>query len=72
MSDSPSCWSTSPAAAPGRTDAGSHGSTGTLPAGWADIIDELERQPGDHLITAEELRMRLAPPLARTRHMRRR
>jgi nicotinamidase-related amidase len=44
--------------APGRTDAGGHGSTdaghgstGTLPAGWADIIDELERQPGDHLIT---------------------
>jgi nicotinamidase-related amidase len=35
--------------APGRTDAG--GSTGTLPAGWADIIDELERQPSDHLIT---------------------
>jgi nicotinamidase-related amidase len=37
--------------APGRTDAGGHGGTGTLPAGWADIIDELERQPGDHLIT---------------------
>jgi nicotinamidase-related amidase len=37
--------------APGRTDAGGHSSTGTLPAGWADIIDELERQPGDHLIT---------------------
>jgi nicotinamidase-related amidase len=40
--------------APGRTDAGSRGShagTGTLPAGWADIIDELEPQPGDHLIT---------------------
>ena len=37
--------------APGRTDTGGHGSTGTLPAGWADIIDELERQPGDHLIT---------------------
>jgi nicotinamidase-related amidase len=37
--------------APGRTEAGRHGSTGTLPAGWADIIDELERQPGDHLIT---------------------
>jgi nicotinamidase-related amidase len=33
--------------APGRTDAG----TGTLPAGWADIVDELELQPGDHLIT---------------------
>jgi nicotinamidase-related amidase len=37
--------------APGRTDAGSRGGTGTLPAGWADIIDELELQPGDHLIT---------------------
>jgi nicotinamidase-related amidase len=40
--------------APGRTDAdsgGSHGSTGTLAPGWADIIDELERQPGDYLIT---------------------
>jgi nicotinamidase-related amidase len=49
--------------APGRTDAGGHGSTGTgtgtgtgagagtLPAGWANIIDELERQPGDYLIT---------------------
>ena len=37
--------------APGRTDAGGHGSAGALPAGWADIIDELELQPGDHLIT---------------------
>ena len=46
--------------APGRTDADRRGSDGghkggrgggTLPAGWADIIDELERQPGDHLIT---------------------
>jgi nicotinamidase-related amidase len=37
--------------APGRTDAGGHGGIGTLPADWADIIDELERQPGDHLIT---------------------
>ena len=42
--------------APGRTDAGDrgsvgHGGTGALPAGWADVIDELERQPGDHLIT---------------------
>jgi nicotinamidase-related amidase len=40
--------------APGRTDAdsrGGHGSTGTLPAGWANIIDELEPQPGDHRIT---------------------
>ena len=37
--------------APGRTDAGGRGSAGPLPAGWADIIDELERQPDDHLIT---------------------
>jgi nicotinamidase-related amidase len=40
--------------APGRTDAGSrggHGGAGTLPAGWTDIIDELERQPGDYVIT---------------------
>jgi nicotinamidase-related amidase len=27
------------------------GGTGSLPTGWADIIDELERQPGDYLIT---------------------
>ena len=37
--------------APGRTDAGGPGGTGTLPPGWADIIDELDRQPDDHLIT---------------------
>ena len=49
--------------APGRTDADSrgsrgsrgsrvgHGGTGRVPAGWADIIDELEQQPGDYLIT---------------------
>jgi nicotinamidase-related amidase len=37
--------------APGRTDAGGSSRTGTLPAGWAEIIDELERQPGDYLIT---------------------
>ena len=43
--------------APGRTDAdsrGGHGGTGsttTLPSGWADIIDELEPQHDDHLIT---------------------
>lgn len=36
--------------APGRTDAGSAGRT-ELPAGWADLIDELDVQPGDHLIT---------------------
>jgi nicotinamidase-related amidase len=38
--------------APGRTDANSQGGgIGTLPAGWADIIDELEQQPSDYLIT---------------------
>ncbi len=40
--------------APGRSDADSRGGTGSttaLPSGWADIIDELEPQPGDHLIT---------------------
>jgi nicotinamidase-related amidase len=40
--------------APGRTDAGGRGgpgAAGALPAGWADIIDELDRQPGDHLVT---------------------
>jgi nicotinamidase-related amidase len=43
--------------APGRTDSGGHSGTststslGTLPAGWADIIDELDRQPGDYLVT---------------------
>jgi len=42
--------------APGRTDADGHRSAGhrsigALPAGWADIIDELEQQPGDDLIT---------------------
>src|SRR5437588_2875386 len=40
--------------APGRSDAdsrGGNGSTMTLPSGWADIIGELEPQPGDHLIT---------------------
>jgi nicotinamidase-related amidase len=38
---------------PGRTDAGRRGpgSSGVLSADWADIIDELDRQPGDHLIT---------------------
>ncbi len=40
--------------APGRTDAGGQAGQagpGTLPAGWADIVDELDRQPGDYLIT---------------------
>lgn len=37
--------------APGRTDAGGRIDAGSLPVGWADIIDELEPQPGDHRIT---------------------
>jgi len=44
--------------APGRTDADGRGGHGgirggirALPEGWADIIDELERQPADYLIT---------------------
>jgi nicotinamidase-related amidase len=45
--------------APGRTDADSRGGaagaggrgTGAFPAGWADIVDELDPQPGDHRIT---------------------
>ncbi|MGN5631003.1 isochorismatase family cysteine hydrolase [Streptomyces sp. AC154] len=37
--------------ASGRTDAGRSGSDGSRPAGWADLIDELDVQPADHLIT---------------------
>jgi nicotinamidase-related amidase len=37
--------------APGRTDAGGDARPGPLHPGWADIIDELGRQPGDYLIT---------------------
>lgn len=37
--------------APGRTEAGRSGSGAALPAGWADLIDELDVQPSDHLIT---------------------
>jgi nicotinamidase-related amidase len=40
--------------APGRTDAGRggrRGPAGPLPTGWADLIDELAPQTGDHLIT---------------------
>jgi nicotinamidase-related amidase len=39
------------AGAPGRTDASGGGARGPFPDGWADIVDELDRQPGDHLIT---------------------
>ena len=37
--------------APGRTEAGWSGSAAALPSGWADLIDELDVQPTDHLIT---------------------
>ncbi|MEV1069951.1 isochorismatase family protein [Streptomyces sp. NPDC050263] len=37
--------------APGRTEAQRFGSSAALPAGWADLIDELDVQPTDHLIT---------------------
>jgi nicotinamidase-related amidase len=36
--------------APGRTEAGWSGGT-ALPAGWADLIEELDVRPTDHLIT---------------------
>ncbi|WP_329175595.1 isochorismatase family protein [Streptomyces sp. NBC_01477] len=39
--------------APGRTDAGRSGGGGgaAFPPGWADLVDELDVQPTDHLIT---------------------
>ncbi len=37
--------------APGRTEAGRSGGGDALPPGWADLIDELDVQPTDHLIT---------------------
>ena len=37
--------------APGRTEARGGGMATEIPAGWADIIDELGTQPTDHLIT---------------------
>lgn len=37
--------------ASGRTDAGRPGGSATLPPGWADLIDELDVRPADHLIT---------------------
>lgn len=37
--------------APGRTDARSTHAPRSLPPGWADLVDELDRQPSDHLIT---------------------
>ncbi|MFJ8991184.1 isochorismatase family protein [Streptomyces sp. NPDC102279] len=37
--------------APGRTDTGGSASGGAMPAGWADLIEELDARPTDHLIT---------------------
>ncbi|WP_328675452.1 cysteine hydrolase family protein [Streptomyces sp. NBC_00343] len=37
--------------APGRTDTGRAANTAVPPAGWADLIDELDVQPTDHLVT---------------------
>ncbi|MDX3075428.1 isochorismatase family protein [Streptomyces sp. NPDC088354] len=38
--------------APGRTEDGRPGSrTAALPTGWADLVDELDVQPSDHLLT---------------------
>jgi len=37
--------------APGRTDTGRSTNSAAPPAGWADLIDELDVQPTDHLIT---------------------
>jgi nicotinamidase-related amidase/MFS family permease len=37
--------------APGRTEARHPTGGAALPAGWADLIDELDVQPTDHLIT---------------------
>ncbi|NDZ79597.1 isochorismatase family protein [Streptomyces sp. SID10853] len=37
--------------APGRTETVRPGGSAALPAGWADLIDELDVQPTDHLIT---------------------
>ncbi|MFE2373857.1 isochorismatase family protein [Streptomyces sp. NPDC059398] len=37
--------------APGRTEAGGSRSIAALPAGWADLVDELDVRPTDHLIT---------------------
>jgi nicotinamidase-related amidase len=37
--------------APGRTESAWSGAGAARPAGWADLIDELDAQPGDHLIT---------------------
>ncbi|HEY3688078.1 MAG TPA: isochorismatase family protein [Streptosporangiaceae bacterium] len=37
--------------APGRTEAVRHGSGAAPPPGWADLVDELDVRPSDHLVT---------------------
>ncbi|WP_055587908.1 isochorismatase family protein [Streptacidiphilus griseoplanus] len=37
--------------APGRTESARSGRGDAPPAGWADLVDELDVQPTDHLIT---------------------
>jgi nicotinamidase-related amidase len=37
--------------APGRTEAGRRAGGGAPPPGWADLVDELDARPTDHLIT---------------------
>ena len=39
------------AGAPGRTERGRSGGTAAFPPGWADLIDELDVQPTDHLVS---------------------
>ena len=39
------------AAAPGRTDAGPRNLS--FPEGWAELVPELEQQPGDHLVSKQ-------------------
>ncbi|GGX21997.1 isochorismatase family protein [Streptomyces noursei] len=39
--------------APGRTETGRAGGTGTPPADWAELVAELDRQPGDILVTKQ-------------------
>jgi nicotinamidase-related amidase len=37
--------------APGRTETGPAGRMDGLPEGWADLVDELDVRPTDHLVT---------------------
>jgi nicotinamidase-related amidase len=41
-------------AAPGRTDAGPH-NLSSLPADWAELLPELEQQPGDHIVSKQRV-----------------